>query len=738
MLRCYFSAMTASLNYIQAITALLAGLAAHSLTAAEITPENWADYTVSWNTNGTRPASLASILEPVAGKDGFIRVQNGHLVRPDGRRFRIWGINATMQGALPAKEAAPVVAQRLAETGINCVRFHFIDRPAPAGLLDANRDDSQTFDENQLDRLDYFIAELKKRGIYSDLNLNVGRRYRAGDGVKEYELLGVGKGATYFDPRLIALQKDYARKLLTHRNPYTGSTYAAEPAVAIVEFLNENSLVEAWFSGRLLGEIKTKPRDVWSDVPSSYAEELTRQFNEWLRTRVSAETLARWRTEAGVAPDAPLPRLRPNQFKSASAERFQTEAAFYLDVEAKFFKEMARFLREDLKVRQVLVGNSDHGHYKSGYPIVAGTSLLDAVDGHVYWQHPRYINDPQTGQRRGFEISNTPMVDEPLRSTVVQLARSAVAGKPYIVSEYNHPFPNEYAAEGVPILAAYAALQDWDGLFAYTLAHGDIVQAPAKVGGHFDFAVEPVKMAQLAVGAMLFLRGDVKPSPTTHLRSYTRAQVLESIRMSSSEAPFFTPGFSLALPLQQAVRIASLDAQAGSVPTSPPAANPIESITGELKWHYTGKKSGLVTIQTPKTQAVIGFCGGKIQSLDNLEADVTPAFCAITLSALDGPNIAQARRLLLTASGRVANTGMQWDEKRKTLTNWGTAPTRIELVQGVVRLRQISNARSVIARPLDGAGQPTAAAIKAEKKGEVWELPLGSTPTVWFLIEVSR
>ena len=40
---------------------------------------------------------------------------------------------------------------------------------------------------------------------------------------------------------------------------------------------------------------------------------------------------------------------------------------------------------------------------------------------------------------------NTPKVNDPLRSTVVRLSRTAVAGKPYTVSEFSHPFPNDWA-----------------------------------------------------------------------------------------------------------------------------------------------------------------------------------------------------------------------------------------------------------------------------------------------------
>src|SRR3546814_6475315 len=51
------------------------------------------------------------------------------------------------------------------------------------------------------------------------------------------------------------------------------------------------------------------------------------------------------------------------------------------------------------------------------------------------------------------------------------LATSRVDGVPYTISEYNHPFPNQYGAEAQPILRAYGRLQGWDGVFQYTYAH---------------------------------------------------------------------------------------------------------------------------------------------------------------------------------------------------------------------------------------------------------------------------
>ena len=45
------------------------------------------------------------------------------------------------------------------------------------------------------------------------------------------------------------LYLQFVRQVLTHRNPYTGNEYRDEPALAWIELLNENSLIEAWGNG---------------------------------------------------------------------------------------------------------------------------------------------------------------------------------------------------------------------------------------------------------------------------------------------------------------------------------------------------------------------------------------------------------------------------------------------------------------------------------------------------------
>lgn len=693
---------------------------------------------LDWRRNEDSLVDLSSLLEAPAGGKGSIRLEDGHLVYPGGRRFRIWGVNLTGGACFPQKEDASEVAGHLARYGINSVRFHFLDSNwgADATVFDRSREDTQAFDAGQMERLDFFVAELKKRGIYSNFNLNVGRVYRKGDGVVDHDYIGFGKGLQYYDDHIAGLHREYAKLLLTHHNPYTGNEYRYEPALVLVELVNENSLVESWFAGRLRGTQTRKHPGTWTDVTRYYADLLTEKYNAWLEKSLSREELDALRRSAGVEEGKPLPRLEPSEFASAPARQFRLEATFYMELENTYFQRMYRLLR-DLGTKALVAATSDHNHWKSGYPLLSSTAKLDVVDGHVYWQHPRYIR--QEGKKSGFWIANTPMVNDPLFSTVVQLARSAVAGRPYTVSETNHPFPNTFSCEGIGTLAAYALLQDWDGIYFYTFEHKDPREWQTRTPGHFDIRADPAKMTQLAAAALMFHRGDVRPARRCVLRSYSHEQVIESIRMPSSQKPFFTPGFSPALPLVHRTRIESFDAASDreSVPyPAPPLTGPFESDTGELKWTIEEDR-GLVTIETPRTQGVIGYVGHHDPELEFFAASVKSEFCSLLLTSLDGEPLGKSEKMLLAATARSETTGMRWDEGRNTLLDWGRPPFRIEPVRGVVVLKRREVESQIRLIPLDGTGRALSAGTTLTGSSAECLIRLDQ-PTTWYLLWTQR
>jgi hypothetical protein len=223
---------------------------------------------------------LSALNAAPAGAHGFIHPSGGHFADGAGARVRFFGVDCTATACFPTHEVATRAAAHLRRLGINVVRLHFMDKGgAPIGLLVER---SAELDPKQLDRLDFFVAELAKNGIYANINLHVARRYPGLEGAAA-QRFEFGKMLDRFYPPFIESQKVYARALLTHVNPYTGRAYVAEPAVLCVEMNNENTALPFW-AGNL------------DDLPEPYAGELGRQWNGWLRARykTTARLAAAW------------------------------------------------------------------------------------------------------------------------------------------------------------------------------------------------------------------------------------------------------------------------------------------------------------------------------------------------------------------------------------------------------------------------------------------------------------
>ena len=705
-----------SFRFIVAI-ALLAGGACISLPAQQ-SQKGLVPFAMDhWGAaQAPSPVDVSFLLDAPAGKHGFIQVKDGHLATRDGRRIRFWGVDITewSRGSrkIPSKKDAAFWAATLARFGINAVRLQRLDTEAPRGLIKSGVDNTRSFDPEQLDREDYFIAQLEKRGIYVDIDLMVARSFREGDGVKDAELVGRGaKGTSLYDPRQIDLQKEYARELLCHLNPYTKLKYIDDPGVAIIEINNENQLY------------------VGFHAPSPYYEaELASQYNRWLAAHADAKQIAMLHTLTGTANNSPVPLLGKHEGAARSQRaRFLFESAFYEELQRNYFDGMRRYIKQTLGSKSLVIGTSDHAHKGSGYPKLLATSSMDIIDGHDYWEHP--------GDRS--ITKKAPMVNDPLQSIVVELSRSAIAGKPYTVSEVNEPLPNDYASEGIPVLAAYGAFQDWDGIFWYTFDPKIDSKAPPMIGTAHDLCFDPVKLPELAAGALLFLRGDVEKAQAIRVRSYSVSQVFASTLAPESERPFFTAGFPLSLPLQHEVRLRFVR-QGLNQPFDPvDNSNPIVSDTRELAW-YTSPQQGEVTVDSPRSQALVGFVKEHHVSDSNLAVNVKNRFCAIMLSSMDEQPIATSSKMLLVAGGRAENTGEVWSANGTKLANWGRSPTLIEPVVGTLTLRKIQHARAVSLQPIDGAGHPLGSAISATVAGDDWSMPLGGVITTWYQITVVR
>lgn len=702
-------------------------------------------FSLIWEKSKDSKLNLSFLLEKPAGEDGFIKVNGAHFVKPSGERFKMWGVNFTGGACFPEKKDASLIADYLARFGINSVRFHYMDAAITQvysnwkpdqSLIDYSQNTTRKLFPEQLDKLDFLISELKKVGIYSDINLNVGRTFKKDDGIPDYELVGI-KAVTLFDDHIIELQKEYAKQLLTHVNPYTGNAYINEPAIALVEIVNENSLVDAWFYGRLQGKRITPTNDTWVDISPYQSKELTKKYNKWLKDNTSASELQLIEKEAGVKAGEEVPRLSPKEFKEASVLRFHTEAKFIMHTERSFYIGMYNYLKNELGVKCPIIASSDHNHSMNCYSLLSMTSLLDVIDAHEYWQHPFSGVDKESG-KQVLMIENTPMVNRPELSTVGQVARSAVEGKPFIISELNHPFPNVYACEGIPIFTAYALLQDWDGIFFYTFEHvpADKWNSNYAIAntGAFDMGLDPVKMAGVAANGLIFIRNDLRPAESCVFRGYSEKNIIDGIREKFGDNSFFTKGFSPLIPLIEKTRINSFNKEITDFPEIKNTME-INSKTGEIRWHKSDRS--YVEISSPKTESLIGFMPEATSLLKHLKIKIKNDFAAISIVSVDNKPLATSEKILLITTGQTGMSGMKFSDDRRRLVVPGAKPTTIEVITGEIVLSGLTNAKKVIMEPLDGSGNPLKSKTLSVNGGST-KINIGKDVTVWYYLQVVR
>lgn len=241
-----------------------------------------------------------------AGVRGRVVVRDDHFVTSDdGQRIRFWGCNLSSNEAFVDAATADRLARRLAQGGVNIARLHHLDNPwsvdSGGSLWKPGTQDRIHIDPAQLDKLHRVVSALKAQGVYSNVNLKVSRTHTEADGFPASiaQTPGFQKRVDYFQRRIVDLQKDYARQLLTAKNPYTGLSLAEDPAVAVIELNNENSL---------LGMRTRELGDGLETLPEPFRGELTALWNAWLleQYQTDEKLAATWRDGATPTGESPL------------------------------------------------------------------------------------------------------------------------------------------------------------------------------------------------------------------------------------------------------------------------------------------------------------------------------------------------------------------------------------------------------------------------------------------------
>ena len=680
-------------------------------------------FELSWDDTTESVTNVSGLLNAPAGRDGFITVEDGQFVDGSGDRFRILGVNMSFSGNFPDHSDAADVAGRLAKFGINCVRLHHVDtRRAPDGIWDADTETKQQLDEDRLDRLDHFVAELKARGIYVNINLKIGREAVEADGVPfPDDLPRFDIGPDHFYPRLIELQQEYARRLLTHENPYTETRYVDEPAVATIEINNESGLVFQWANGSLDG------------LPEPYEEVLRDDWHAYLRVEYDWNDNLRAVWDAEALADGSIPLIQNEGFGEWPRAVQHAWISFLQWRERAYNRTMYEFIRDELGANQPITGT------QIGFASHDSQEVHDLIDAHGYWNHPQFPGESWDSQE--WVVENVSIVNSD-DSILHDLMTGQMEGAPYTVSEYNHPAPNTYSSEAIPLLATYAAFQDWDGIYMYSYSHTN-EYGTRSINNFFDIVGHTPKMLMMPVAAHLFLRGDVATAHSTVTTSLSREKLREHL-IEAEGGLWDMPLLSEDLPATTSL-IHRTQLRYGEDP-EPAQRSDIDGSTerhvtdtDEVVWDRTDPEHSYVTVETADTKGFVGFVpDGPIRLGPDLSLTIGETRQSwANVFVTNVAETAEETRWLLVASGYAENKGMEWTnaEKSSVGENWGSGPPLVEPIPLKLTFGTSTPTASVYA--LDETGQRQEALETVDSNGDALEIDLlDRQPSLWYEIAV--
>lgn len=575
------------------------------------TRERYGEPTASWSAGVVdpegAPVDLGFLNDGPAGKHGRLQTKGDALVFEDGTPARFWGTNVAAYALFGTdKNAIQRQARRLAALGYNLVRLHHHD----SAWVEPNvfEPGTRKLRSASLDAIDWWIKCLADVGIYVWLDLHVGRRFTPSDAIAGFGELpeGDARGFSYVDSRIEALMQGFAEQYLARNNRYTGRSIASDPAVAFVLVTNENDVTHHF--GQYM-------------LPNS-----GRPVHEaLLRTKVGA--IAK---KAGLPFEASLRTWEPGPAKLVLSE-----------LEHAWDRRAIAALRK-LGVQAPIVATSVWGDESlfSASPLRSG----DAIDIHTYGPAEMSTSNPH------FEPSFLSMA-----------AMGALAGKPVTISEWNVPLPARDRFEAPLHVAAISALQGWDAPMLY--CHTQDRLGPPDSVSLFSGSVDPAITALVPAAALMYRRGDVAEAKQTIVIQPSVADAYGRARNPFNSAALRT-GFE-----QSRVVIAMPDTKElawDELPPLPKGATIVTDLdrdllategtrivsdTGEITRDFG---EGVITIATPRSQAVVGWIGGARFELPDgwVELDIPKA--AFALSALDDAPIASSRKILVTAVGQAA------------------------------------------------------------------------------------
>lgn len=620
---------------------------------------------LDWSQQIPRHAPAGSLGWMTASRDGHFVFEQA-----PAAPVRFYGVNFCFGAQYLAHDEADRLAERLLRLGYNSVRIHHYERE----LMDTNTAAGLAFRPEQIDKLDYLLAALRRRGIYWTTDLFVSRP------VPQTEIGIATNGlvdATDFRLRLhvdeaaVASWRAFARLLLTHRNPYTNLRCVDDPALHLICLVNEGNIAN--YLTRLSPELQPLYQHAWNRFLAG-------------RYQTPAALAAAWGMDPGGDPAAGTVPLVTDLF--GAGPRAEDCGRFCAELESRLYRRLSGILRDELHCRALLT-NLNGWNDPRGYQSVRKD--FDYVDQHLYVGHPQWVGKPWGLPTRTDDLVPT----QPFNAGGLKEAFCRIPGKPFTVTEFNYAAPSRYRGAGGLITGTLAALQDWDGLWRFAYSHrseGEFAPAPMS---YFDLCRDPLNQAADRAMLTLFLRRDAAVAPhglvialgaDTHVPASGRVEpgwrALALTTRAGSTADAITNAAWTVMPALGAPGgpVGAYDSGAATAAEARVAATAsaawqvdarhgvYASDTGEFRLDRAG---GVLTVNTPRTaggfRMAAGVCTAGVVNVQILDGPAT-----VWVTSLDGRPIGESRRLLVTHLTDAQQEGTRFaDDGQQMLLAWG-------------------------------------------------------------------
>ncbi|WGG50669.1 hypothetical protein [Rugamonas sp. DEMB1] len=461
------------------------------------------------------PLDFSHLLPPgPAGSLGrLIKGKNGNLVfadRPDKKAALncgaiTWG---SLTGGYPDHQKADEYVAQLKLHGYNLIRFHFVDL-----AMIESQPTTNGFHPQRLENFHYFLRALKKAGIYWIMDMMTADDGTLGNVKDRWNLSNDLKFRVNLDNDEVAKQswRDQVNALYnTVYDPETGNTILNDPALVAVVLVNEGGI-------NFLNTVrKNEEKGIFS---KKYDARLQAPFNAFLK--------AKYQTQANLQKAWEIP-LR-NNYDPLGGDEDLDKGTIKLPTGILTYSNRMTAFQSFVTQQEIKTVNWMSDYVRQlGFPglitsLNNGNSLeanrarasLELIDAHAYVEN---IGAYQVGLQSNQKSTIDQLGDKlGTNNFIFDLTSTRHGGKPFAVTEYGQVFFNQYRFEASALVPSIAALQGWD----FTCLHSE---GPIDLELYQDFqhkksiqpyavGIDPVLRAGETLSALLFMRGDVKPSP---------------------------------------------------------------------------------------------------------------------------------------------------------------------------------------------------------------------------------